>query len=332
MQSDFKQPYPFCLAYLLQDFFGEHTKKEKPAAAHSIPSIPLPEAEELPRFFQLLETRDQEVAGEEEIRMGYNGASSTYEDYWLSVASGPIDEMFQKLSIKRGNSAVDCGCGTGFSTAILANLVGTEGKIIAIDLSSGMIEKAKVRIRQLGLSNVEFRVGDVLKELKKIPEKSINIAVLTWLIGYVGCREIFPLLKRILKPGGIVGFVAHLDRSPLIPIEVFEEITREKPQSLMKAVKLKFPKNGDEIVKYLKTSGFETKYIKQDTFNFICHKGNEVFDHVMKSGAGTTFYYALKSTYRKRLAKEFVRRIDNRYKGAKEITILHEYVVGIGIS
>ena len=332
MQSDFKQPYPYCLAYMLQDFFSEHSKKEKPASVDGIPSIPLPKAEKLPRFFQLLETKDLEVAGEEEIIMGYNGASSTYEDYWLSVASGPIDEMFNKLNVKRGSSAVDCGCGTGYSTAILAGSVGTEGKIIAIDLSSGMIEQAKKRIRQLGLSNVEFRVGDVLKELKKIPAKSIDMAVLTWLIGYVGCLEIFPLLKRVLRPGGIVGFVAHLDRSPLVPIEVFEEITREKPQSLMKAVKLKFPKNADEIVKHLKTSGFKTEYIRQDTFNFVCHKGSEVFDHVMKSGAGTTFYYALKPTYRKRLTKEFVRRIEERYQGANEITILHEYVVGIGIS
>ena len=96
--------------------------------------------------------------------------------------------------------------------------------------------------------------------------------------------------------------------------------------------KLKFPKNADEIVKHLKTSGFKTEYIRQDTFNFVCHKGSEVFDHVMKSGAGTTFYYALKPTYRKRLTKEFVRRIEERYQGANEITILHEYVVGIGIS
>jgi hypothetical protein len=52
----------------------------------------------------------------------------------------------------------------------------------------------------------------------------------------------------------------------------------------------------------------------------------------MKSGAGTTFYYALKPSLRKQLTKEFVRRIEERYQGAKEITILHEYVVGIGIS
>ncbi len=332
MQSDFKHPYTVCLAWMLQDFFSEHSKKAKPVPIDAVPSIPLPQEEELPRFFQLLETKDQEVAGEEEIILGYDGASSTYEDHWLSVASRPIDEMFEKLEIKPGTRAIDCGCGTGYSTVILAERVGTKGKIIAIDLSSGMIEHAKRRIQQLSLSNIEFRIGDVLEELRKMPPESIDVAVMTWLIGYVGCWEIFPLLNRVLKPGGIVGFVAHLDRSPLVPIEVFEEITREEPQSLMKAVKLKFPKDADEIEKHLKVSGFKTLWIRQSTFDFVCHKGQEVFDHVMKSGAGTTFYYALKSSERERIAREFVRRIDNRYQKASEITIVHEYIVGIGIS
>jgi len=99
----------------------------------------------------------------------------------------------------------------------------------------------------------------------------------------------------------------------------------------MKAVKLKFPKDADETKKHLKASGFKTKWIRQSTFNFVCHKGQEVYDHVMKSGAGTTFYYSLKPSERERLAKEFVRRIDQRFKGAPRIKIVHEYVVGIAI-
>lgn len=331
MQSDFKNPCQVCLAHLLQDFFKEHSKKARPAPVDTIPPIPLPEEKELPGFFQILENKDQEVAGEKEIVLGYDETSSTYEDYWLKVASKPIDQLFEKLEIKVGASAVDCGCGTGYSTAKLAERVGTQGKVTGIDLSSGMIKQAKRRIEQLGFSNVKFEIADVLENPKKMPQASFDVATLTWLIGYVGCQEIFPLLKNVLRPGGLVGFVAHLDRSPLVPIEVFEEIIREDPQSLTKAVKLKFPKDADEIKKHLKASGFKTKWIKQGTFNFVCHKGQEVYDHVMKSGAGTTFYYSLKPSERKRLAKEFVQRIDRRYKGIPQINIVHEYVVGIGI-
>lgn len=331
MRSDFKRPCRSCLAHALQDFFSRHAKGSKPVPAEAISPIPIPEDEDLPRFFQIVEAKDSEVAGQEEIILGYNGVSSTYEDYWLSVASGPIDELFGKLVVEPGGCGVDCGCGTGYSTAKLSGKIGTGGKVIGIDLSSGMVEQAKRRIRTLGLSNVELRVGDVLEELKVIPPQSLDVAVLTWLIGYLGCDEIFPLLKQALRPGGQVGFVAHLDRSPLVPIEVFEEIIREEPQSLLKAVKFKFPKDRYETEKHLETSGFETEWIRQSSFNFVCHTGREVYDHVMKSGAGTTFYYSLKPSERGRLADEFVRRIEERYGGSPEITIVHEYVGGIGI-
>jgi hypothetical protein len=194
-----------------------------------------------------------------------------------------------------------------------------------------MIEQAKRRIHRLRLSHIEFRVADVLEELKRVPPRSLDVAVLTWLIGYVGCDEIFPLLKQALRPGGQVGFVAHLDRSPLVPIEVFEEIIRKEPQSLLKAVKFKFPKDKDETERHLRAWGLETEWIRQSSFSFVCHTGREVYDHVMKSGAGTTLYYSLKPSERSRLAEEFVRRIEERYAGLPEITIVHEYVVGIGI-
>jgi len=330
MQSDFEHACRLCLAQTMHDYFIAHVKQAKPAGLETLPPVPFPKDEKLPRFFQILEHRNQEIAGAKEIVMGYNSASATYEDYWLSVASGPIDELFEKLEIKSGGHAIDCGCGTGYASAKLSQKVGETGKVIGIDLSPGMIEKANNRIQNLGISNTEFRTGDVLDELKKMPPASFNAPVLTWLIGYVGCWEIFPLLLRSLKPGGILGFVAHLDRSPLIPIEVFEELSRKEPQSLMKAVKLKFPKNAVEIEKYLNESGLRGQWIHQDGFDFVCTTGQEVYDHVMKSGAGTTFYFALRPSERKRLAAEFVRRIEKRFTGEKRITIRHEYVVGIG--
>lgn len=331
MQADFKCPYAVCLAHQLQDYFNEHTKHKEPAPVDAIPPIPLPEKKVLPRFFEILDAAAKDMAGNEEIALGYDGASSTYEDYWLSLVSGTIDELFETLVVKPGAQAIDCGCGTGYSTAKLAGMVGEEGKVTGIDLSSGMIEKAKNRISRLGLSNVEFRIGDVLEELKNIPSESCDVAVLTWLIGYVGCWEVFPLLHRILKSGGIIGLVAHLDRSPLVPIEMFEELTREDPQALTKAVKLKFPVDAAEIEKEFDSVGFRTEWIKQSKFDFVCQTGQEVYDHVMKSGAGTTFYYSLKPSARERMTREFIRRIDERYDGFPEIKIVHDYVTGIGI-
>ena len=331
IQADIKHPFSICLAHQLRGYFAECTKHGRPASVSDIPPIPLPD-EPLPRFFRILEQQSTEIAGHEEIIKGYNNASATYEDYWLSVASTPIDDMFAKLQISPGAIAVDCGCGTGYSTAKLARMVGPQGKVIAIDLTEGMVTKAKQRVRQQGFADVEFRIGDVLEELRRFPAESVDVAVMTWLIGYVGCDEIFPLLKRILKPNGVIGFVAHLDRSPEVPLSVFEEITREDPQVLMKAVKMKFPMHAQGTEAHLRDSGFEIGTLYEGTFDFFCHRGQEVYDHVMKSGAGTTFYFSLQPSERERLAQEFVRRIDECYRGQSEIRIVHRYVVGIGVS
>jgi len=330
MQSDFKQPYRVCLAHTLQDFFCEHCKAAKPTRADKMPSIPLPGDGELPGFFEIVGNIPNETSGVEEIVRGYDQASATYDDYWLSVASEPINELFNHLEIEPGTSALDCGCGTGYSTALLAERVGATGKVTAIDLTPGMIQRAQRRISDLGFSNVEFKIANVLEELERLRVASYDVAVLTWFIGYVGCEDIFPLLKKVLKPGGKIGFVAHLDRSPRVPLQVFEEIVREDPQSLTKAVTLKFPVDTIETRKHLESSGFRVGWMHQGTFNYCCHSGHQVYDHVMKSGAGTTFYYALKPSVRERFTKEFIRRIDEMYADVPQITIVHEYVVGIG--
>ena len=326
MQAAIKNPCRTCLAYVLREFFSDHARELKPTPAHDISALPLVD-EPLPRFFQLLEDQNREVSGTAEIVSGYSDASSTYDDYWLSVASAPIDNMFNRLAIVPGSSGVDCGCGTGYTTAGLAAAVGPTGCVLGIDITPAMISKAQRRTDEYNLTNVTFRVGDVLKELADIPSHSIDVIVTTWLIGYVGCEEIIPLVRRVLKPGGLFGLVAHLDRSPLVPIEVFEEITRDQPACLIKAARMKFPPDGAHVRKQLIDAGFSSVNMEEGDFSYVGRNGRDVYDHVMKSGAGTTFYYSLHPNYRQRLIDEFISRIDRRYAGQSSITVSHRYVV-----
>jgi len=330
MQKAIPRPCQTCLAYVLRDYFREHARGRKPICGQDAPELPLLD-EALPRFFQLIEDRDRETAGTPEIIAGYSDASITYDDYWLTVASEPIDSMFDRLPIQPSSRGVDCGCGTGYTTAKLARAVGSQGKVTSIDLTAAMIEKAKVRLAGEGLANVEFRVADVLEELTRIKPQSIDAVVSTWLIGYVGADELLPLIQRILKPGGVLGLVAHTDRSPLVPIEVFEEITREEPSSLIKAAAMKFPADGCELQQNLAHAGFTSWSVSEGTFEFVGRNGRDVYDHVMKSGAGTTFYYSLAPDCRERMAEEFIRRIDRAYAGKTAITIEHRYIIATAV-
>ncbi len=327
MQSAIPKPCRTCLAYVLRDFFRNHAGHQKPAAWMDIPSLPLPE-EPLPRFFQIIADRDREISGVTEITQGYDAASDTYDDYWLSVASGPIDELFSILPQETGRLGVDCGCGTGYTTARLASRMGPQGRVIAIDLTPAMIDKAGARLRVEQIDNVEFRVANVLNELEALPAQSADIVLATWLIGYLGCEELFTRAARVLKPGGIIGFVAHLNRSPLLPIEVFEEITRAEPGCLLKAARMKFPTDRIDVEGHLNRAGFSAFDVREGSFVFTARNGRDVYDHVMNSGAGTTFYYSLRPEYRALLVDKFIDRIDRRFAGDSRIPVEHRYVIG----
>ncbi len=328
MQTSLEKPCRTCRAYVHRDFYQTHAGRGGLIDASR--QDPVPKFNDgSPGFFEILERADRETAGISEIVAGYSKASETYDDYWLTVASGPIDDLMRRLPVNNGATAIDCGCGTGYTTAKLARRIGEGGRVIGIDLTSAMVKRAKERFALIGLDRTEFRIGNILDELKIMEPGSIDLATTTWLIGYVGCDEIFPALARVIKPGGRIGFVAHLDRSPEVPFDVFEQLVRETPDVMEKSVRMKFPRDDEDVRRALNRSGFAATYLRSGTFVVVCRDGRDVFDHVMKSGAGSTFYHAVRPSARRRLTEEFIRRIERHYGTASGIPIEHRYTIGI---
>jgi MoaA/NifB/PqqE/SkfB family radical SAM enzyme/ubiquinone/menaquinone biosynthesis C-methylase UbiE len=331
MQERFATPCAGCLAHALNDFFRQHARGTLPVPADALPQIPRADCEgTLPAFFQILAGRENERAGAAELRNGYDQASETYDEYWLSIAGAPIDEMLAKMPPIPNGRALDCACGTGYTTEHVVRKVQPRGTVLAVDLSEGMIARARERLTASGgLDRVTFRVGDVLDELRAQREASLDAVTMTWLIGYVSCKDVFPLIRRALRRNGLVGFVAHLDRSPRIPIEVIESVIRDNPTAFEKYVQFSFPKNLAEVREHLARAGLKPLVLEEGTFNFRCGTGTDVYDHLMKSGAGTTFWLAVRPAQRERLKRTFIDRVEQRFRGCDLITIEHRYVLGI---
>jgi len=115
---------------------------------------------------------------------------------------------------------------------------------------------------------------------------------------------------------------------------VMQYLGHKKVESTLLYIQLEqalFQDTSDEFTVRIATKPDEIKEFLEAGFDFVCQKGQQVYDHVMKSGAGTTFYYSLKPSERERLAKKFVHRIDRRYQGIPQIRIVHQYVVGVAI-
>jgi ubiquinone/menaquinone biosynthesis C-methylase UbiE len=65
-------------------------------------------------------------------------------------------EAIQMLDLTRGDMVVDIGCGTGLNFPLLQEVIGSEGKIIGVDLSDAMLDKARRRALENDWKNVEL--------------------------------------------------------------------------------------------------------------------------------------------------------------------------------
>lgn len=103
--------------------------------------------------------------------------------------------------IQKGNTVIDLGSGAGNDCFVARAATGETGKVIGIDFTERMVEKARMNAEKLGYHNVEFRLGDI----EKMPVTSgiADVVVSNCVLNLVPNK--FNVLKevfRVLKPGG----------------------------------------------------------------------------------------------------------------------------------
>lgn len=103
--------------------------------------------------------------------------------------------------IKEGDFVVDLGSGAGNDCFVARAITGDKGKVIGIDMTEIMIDKARENAEKLGFNNVEFRLGDI----EKIPmtENVADVVVINCVLNLVPDKlKAFIEMYRILKTGG----------------------------------------------------------------------------------------------------------------------------------
>ena len=118
----------------------------------------------------------------------------------LGLGSGnPI----RLADIQLGETVVDLGSGAGIDCFLAAKMTGETGKVIGIDMTSQMIDKARTNAERDGYHNVEFRLGEI--EHMPISDNSVDLIVSNCVINLsVDKSQVFTEAFRILKPGGRV--------------------------------------------------------------------------------------------------------------------------------
>jgi SAM-dependent methyltransferase len=103
--------------------------------------------------------------------------------------------------IQEGDTVVDLGSGAGNDVFVARSVAGAAGKVIGIDFTEKMIEKARINADKLGYNNVEFRYGDI--ENMPVNSNAADVVVSNCVLNLVpNKKRAFEETFRILKPGG----------------------------------------------------------------------------------------------------------------------------------
>ncbi|OGY94900.1 MAG: arsenite S-adenosylmethyltransferase [Candidatus Komeilibacteria bacterium RIFOXYC1_FULL_37_11] len=103
--------------------------------------------------------------------------------------------------IKVGETVLDLGCGAGFDAFLAAKKVGDTGKVIGVDMTQEMIDKAKVLAEKYNYKNVGFKWGEI--ENLPIADNSIDVVISNCVINLAPDKlKVFKEAYRVLKTGG----------------------------------------------------------------------------------------------------------------------------------
>ena len=104
-------------------------------------------------------------------------------------------------SLKPGETVLDLGSGAGFDAFLAAKRVGPEGRVIGVDMTPEMIERATALARKHGYGTVEFRLGDI--EALPVDDASIDVILSNCVVNLAPDKaRVFREAFRVLRPGG----------------------------------------------------------------------------------------------------------------------------------
>ena len=112
-----------------------------------------------------------------------------------------VGNPFSLGPIHAGETVLDVGSGSGFDCFVAGQAVGSAGKVIGVDMTEAMVQKARATARAMGLRHVEFRQGFV--EELPVADASVDVATSNGVINLCPDKyRVFAQVFRTLKPGG----------------------------------------------------------------------------------------------------------------------------------
>lgn len=182
----------------------------------------------------------------------YTGTEGYLEDADLGLGCGLPTQFAQ---IKKGDTVIDLGSGAGNDCFVARHETGVEGKVIGIDFTPAMIQKARANAEKLGYNNVEFREGDI--DDMPVNDSVADVVVSNCVLNLVPNKaKVIQEIHRVLKPGG------HFSISDIVLVGELPEALRQDAEMYAGCVAGAIQKTA--YLGHLQTAGFTNITVQKE--------------------------------------------------------------------
>jgi len=159
-------------------------------------------------------------------------------------------------SLKEGDTVLDLGSGGGLDCFLAAKKVGEKGRVIGVDMTPEMIDKARENARKGNYRNVEFRLGEI--ENLPVADSTVDVIISNCVINLSpNKRQVFEEAFRVLKPRG------RLMVSDIVLLKELPGVIKKNVEAYIGCLSGAIMK--DEYMEVIKEAGFQEVKIIEET-------------------------------------------------------------------
>jgi len=177
-------------------------------------------------------------------------------------------------SLKKGETVLDLGSGAGFDCFLAAQKIGAKGKVIGVDMTPEMLDKARENARKGKYKNVEFRLGEI--ENLPVADSSVDVIISNCVINLSPDKaRVFAEAFRVLKPGG------RLMVSDIVLLQELPDAIKNSVQAYIGCLSGAVMKA--EYLRLIKKAGFkDVSILDESCFPIDCMATDPIAKVIMK--------------------------------------------------
>jgi SAM-dependent methyltransferase len=168
---------------------------------------------------------DESILGQDEYILGCDPRELERLHFQHKAWIAHAYALWKRAGLRKGQTVLDLGCGPGFTSFELAQVVGPTGRVIAREQSAAFCGFLSSERDRRGLRQVEPSLGSV--ETLELADASLDAVYSRWLFCWLrGAREVLALVTRAVRPGGVIVLQEYLDWAAMKHIPCSEAFER----------------------------------------------------------------------------------------------------------